>query len=237
MYCRGICSSRLHKNTGFLCRFRSKVAMTLWQCLKNHANIGRWKHKPKSHFHDDQSTSIMYRRGILHFSRSLLSLTLVEDAGFICCTRYKKNCATSINAPQRIGLASVGELLWFFLRDGVVLLVTIVNETQISPTAVTVYILPRNSLFIHAKTCTVEKHLMYGKISRASSCICPRCVERWRKEEGRAKKKLNGWFEVWCLLLEASVGVNNQNWALTSTLSYYRFKTPIGLKLELTCDC
>ena len=39
------------------------------------------------------------------------------------------------------------------------------------------------------------------------------------------------------MVLEAGVGVNNQKWALTSTLTYYRFKNPIGLKLELTFDC
>ena len=39
------------------------------------------------------------------------------------------------------------------------------------------------------------------------------------------------------MVLEAGVGVDNQNWGLTSTLNYYRFKNPIGLKLELTFDC
>ena len=39
------------------------------------------------------------------------------------------------------------------------------------------------------------------------------------------------------MVLEAGVGVNNQNWALNSTLAYYRFKNPIELKLELTFDC
>ena len=39
------------------------------------------------------------------------------------------------------------------------------------------------------------------------------------------------------MVLEAGVGIDNQNWALTSTHTYYRFKTPIGLKLELTNDC
>ena len=43
----------------------------------------------------------------------------------------------------------------------------------------------------------------------------------------------SGWFQVWCLI-EAGVGVNNQNWALLSTLNYYRYKYPIGLKGELT---
>ena len=36
------------------------------------------------------------------------------------------------------------------------------------------------------------------------------------------------------MVLDAGVGVNNQNWALTSTLIYHRFKYPIELKLELT---
>ena len=39
------------------------------------------------------------------------------------------------------------------------------------------------------------------------------------------------------MVLEAGVRVNNQNWALTSTITYYHFKNPIGLKLELTFDC
>ena len=37
--------------------------------------------------------------------------------------------------------------------------------------------------------------------------------------------------------VEAGAGVDNQTWASTSTLTYYRFKNPIGLKLELTFDC
>ena len=37
------------------------------------------------------------------------------------------------------------------------------------------------------------------------------------------------------MVLEAGVSVDNQNW--TSTLTYYRFKNPIGLKLELTFYC
>ena len=38
------------------------------------------------------------------------------------------------------------------------------------------------------------------------------------------------------MVLEAGIGLNSPNWALTSTLTYYRFKNPIGLKLELTYD-
>ena len=46
---------------------------------------------------------------------------------------------------------------------------------------------------------------------------------------------------IYCVIssmaLEAGVGVDNQNWALTSTLAYYRLNNPIyGLKLELTID-
>ena len=39
------------------------------------------------------------------------------------------------------------------------------------------------------------------------------------------------------MVLEAGVGINNQYWALTSALTYYRLKNPIGSKLELTFDC
>ena len=39
------------------------------------------------------------------------------------------------------------------------------------------------------------------------------------------------------MVLKAGIGVNNQNSALTSTLTYYQFKNPIRLKLELTFDC
>ena len=36
---------------------------------------------------------------------------------------------------------------------------------------------------------------------------------------------------------DRAAGVDNQISALTSTLTYYRFKNPIGLQLELTFDC
>ena len=39
------------------------------------------------------------------------------------------------------------------------------------------------------------------------------------------------------MVLEAGVGVDNQTWALTSVFTYYCFKNPIALKLELTFDC
>ena len=44
-------------------------------------------------------------------------------------------------------------------------------------------------------------------------------------------------FNISIVVLEAGIGVGNQNWALTSTLTHYRFKNPIGLKLELTFHC
>ena len=39
------------------------------------------------------------------------------------------------------------------------------------------------------------------------------------------------------MVLEASVGVNNQNLALLSTLTNYQFTNPMGLKLEFAFDC
>ena len=50
------------------------------------------------------------------------------------------------------------------------------------------------------------------------------------------QSKLTGIQVQWVISsMVLEVGVNNQNWALT--LAYYRFKYPVGLKLELTFDC